>query len=295
LNDLELIAEAIKNLNQHKSWIEEYMFPILGWMTAILAGYILTRIGLHITEKHSFEKEKLYTSNDLLIKVYEMVDALLSIKNIYFGYLTKNPVQRSTRIPFIPVAEEPMSFMLGKLSFIAQSDGKNNNKGWRDIVRISSLFHNYNLLLLTIKDRNKLKLVTNDVLLGKKDDTASESMTEADIISKIGVLNLTYLIDHTEHLITLVDGLLLEGNDFLLNFTKEIESEINLDALKKLGLNFLSFTNNNNTIREELFKLNVTLDFQRTAEITGRSVDEVKSNYDISQITSLVTNDIIDN
>lgn len=144
-------------------------------------------------------------------------------------------------------------------------------------------------MINTINERNKIKLETDEMLLGNKGNIAIKKMLPIDIKNRIGALRMIYLIDNTEHLITLVDGLLLEGNDFLLNFTEEIKSEIDIKKLNKFGLKFLTFSNSENESRMTLMKQEVTLDYKAVADISGRSEDMVKSNYDISQVTKLLS------
>jgi hypothetical protein len=270
----------------------EFIMFILGvigsfmaWGATLYGGWLLAKWSLNMTEKHNYEKDKIFTSNDLLLKVSRMTDALISIKATYQGGLSSSPVQRAIRIPVIPLTETNQDFQFGKLSFLAES--KASRKGWRNLPRIMSFFKNYNLLLTLIKERNELRSNANHLFLSDQTESASIQLSEKDVVEKFGALNMTMLIDLTEQIILLVDGLLLEGNDFLLNFHSSIEDSIDKEGLKKIGLKLLGYSNDGNENRTVFFKLSPTLDYAATAKITGRSIQELQNNFNVSQITHL--------
>lgn len=148
---------------------------------------------------------------------------MLSIKANYHHRLTPDLLHRLAAFPKIIFDNTPISEDLSQLAFIAPTKEMDSDDRWRNINIINALVSNYNLVLALLNERNQL----HEELIEKltKEDIFNFAETNLDVLKEIvGSKHVGAEIDLTEKVITILDHVLSEVNDFLANFPESAKS-----------------------------------------------------------------------
>lgn len=259
--DAVLIAKAILMLKTDVDYAKDYVFPVaLSFFSALMGGITAYYIN-NRQEKIKAEREKLNSSNSLMMISFQMINTLVAIKGNYIGLRFKNPLQRALAINEILFNASEVNFDIGRLSFIKKIPTSNKTllqkwsfffkykmlnrqlhmpsdeeiaKTWRNIARIDAFLFNYNFALNILHVRNKLDADVRERL--SKISNARRPVLEFNldqINEVIGAAELSKYIDLTENLVSLIDFLIKEIDSFIIEFPQIAESNIELTKINK--------------------------------------------------------------
>lgn len=134
---------------------------------------------------------------------------------------------------------------------------------------------NYNFLLKLWEQRNQNMEKFNKKLISQSGGKVFTTLTYSEIVSSVGKSEFAVLIDLTERVISLTDDLIIEINDFLLNFPLSAKKLINLKRLRKYGA-LIIYSNNDNKILLDLIDRNPAVDISKLEYLFGESSAEIK-------------------
>ncbi|WP_391487766.1 hypothetical protein [Leclercia tamurae] len=305
--DAALIAKAILMLKTDVDYAKDYVFPVaLSFFSALMGGITAYYINDR-QEKIKAEREKLNSSNSLMMISFQMINTLVAIKGNYIGLEFKNPLQRALAINEILFNASEVNFDIGRLSFIKKIPTSNKTflqklsfffkykmlnrqlhmpsdeeiaKTWRNIARIDAFLFNYNFVLNILLVRNKLDADVRERL--SKISNARRPYLEfhLDKINEvIGATELSKYIDLTENLVSLIDFLIKEIDSFIINFPQIAESNIELTKVNKERLSRIVL--NKPAYLAALIPI-VQPDFELVSLQVGMSQEEAKRRYSYS-------------
>ncbi len=282
-NEFQLLIDTIKALKPEDSVVKDYVFPIAtAFFSSLLGGAVA-----YFTFKHQdavlFEKEKLNTANKWTILANEAFYSLLAIKQNYYEKLTvdpdpTNPYHRILAVPPIRMQISQINESLSGLVFISQKKEPENpeHSKWSQISLVQILFSNYNLLINAWERRNELDPTVRSKLLAAYSNQAFCNINTEMIRSCIDPKELVSLIDLTERVIDLTDGLIIELIDFLKNFPVLAESRIQMEKIKNYGT-ILKLQPSKESAY--LHKKCTEANFELISDIFGYSAAELKNRY----------------
>lgn len=305
--DAVLIAKAILMLKTDVDYAKDYVFPVaLSFFSALMGGVTAYYIN-NRQEKIKAEREKLNSSNSLMMISFQMINTLVTIKGNYIGLHFKNPLQRALAINEILFNAREVNFDIGRLAFIKKIPTSNKTflqklsfflkykvlnrqphmpsdeeiaKTWRNIARIDALLFNYNFVLNSLVVRNKLDADVRERL--SKISNARRPVLEfhLDKINEvIGAAELSKYIDLTENLVSLIDFLIREIDSFIIEFPLIAESNIELTKVNKERLSRVIL--NKPAYLAALIPI-VQPDFELVSLQVGMSQEEAKRRYTYS-------------
>ncbi len=239
----ELIVNAIEHLRQ----AENYIFSFIIASIPPLLTAVITYKFFHYQNRLKIEKENLDTANKWILLADEAMFNLITIKKIYCGKLTKNPIERATVIPSVLFAAKPIAEDYSQLVFLVPKQSSDKNQKWSSIRRIRIMIHNYNYVQELWLKRNEIDRPIKEKVVKQYSENAFASVTYEQIIECVGEANFCLLVDLTEKVVKLTDDLLVELNDFLINFPVYAETQINHKKFRTLG-SVLTDLNNGNKV-----------------------------------------------
>lgn len=277
--DIEPLIQAIESLQQESNIFKDYIFPIASAFFASLMGAAIAYLVLKHQEGISIEKNKMDATNKWSFLAEEARATLLSIKGNYHGNLTDIPAQRMSAIPSILFHATPILERYEQLSFIVPKAGAGSPK-WSQILRIRAMVHNYNYILELWEQRNKIERLLKERVMQKysTSDNGYINIGYNELIECVGPVDLSVVIDITERVIKLTDDLLIELDDFLLEFPKYAETLINTKKLKKYGSIF-KHSNDNNEIIGDLLKKSPDANYDSVQNLFGEPSENIKARY----------------
>jgi hypothetical protein len=222
MNNEADIVNAILQLKQESSPIKDYIYPTLISFLSILLGAFSAHYSLKYQQYVEAQKEKLKAVNNWTMKFLGALESLKSFKSNYHGKLNSNPLSRIASIPEIIHSNSKIEGNLGELSFLIPSKDAHEleKENWRNIGRINAMLNNYNFLIEIWTKRNELSAKIIPKLIEELGEGGVATPSKDQLINTIGEIGLFPYIDLTEYAIKLTDDLIIETNDFLLNFYK---------------------------------------------------------------------------
>ena len=235
LEETSLIINAIENLNQEHSIFKEYIFPIFSAFFTSLLGAGIAYFFFRYQEDIKIEKEKIDITNKWFLLADEAIAKLMAFKANYQGKLKSSPIQRAMAIPAIIFTVSSISENYSELSFLATKISKNDYPKWSKIPLIRTMVHKYNYVQELLQKRNEIDRSIKEKLLTQYSNKAFMDITVENILNRVEHSALTILIDINERIINLIDDLLIEFEDFMINFPIYAKTLINTKRLKRYG------------------------------------------------------------
>ncbi|HDX8483129.1 TPA: hypothetical protein RQN45_005233 [Klebsiella oxytoca] len=253
------IVKAIESLRPSTDYVKDYIFPVaIAFASAFFGGVSAVYINRR-QELQKIARDNLMTSIQAIILAHDCLNNLVSIKTNYLNIDSDEPLIRFSQFTTIITKFDNITFNSNSLYFIRQIPTANKNliesfiwkvkhrilrmkiknpssedlRGtWRNTVRVSAMFGNYNEAMSLLKFRNELNEQVKDKVLmyGHGDDIAFEEVQHI-----LGKKLCTGIIDITETCIALIDHLIVEFYHFLLEFPAVAESNIELGRVREWG------------------------------------------------------------
>ncbi len=227
-------------------------------------------MAIKIFEKQEKTKgtiNKVNSANELFIKVMFIHIKLVAIRQNYYENVNKSsdPRYRWMKMPSIMMDIEKIEFNLSRMSFIATEKTANlsleYSATWQNVIRIGVMIANYNHIGELINIRNGALHEFESVLLAKKIDKC-DYKTACYLVGEASILRVIQL---TEHLILVIDDILIEVNSFLKSFPQCVLDSVDSKLIKNHEsiLSFTFFSDNPN----KKIKRVVEVDYQIMAKI----------------------------
>lgn len=237
------IAKAISSLQSETNYFKDYVYPLISTSCSVIAGYFIASHSFKKQEKIKAEIEKVNKLNEFFISIHGGLQTLVAVKNIYGGRIDSNPIQRAMHTPRVEchITEPPDP---KTIVFItkgnAQSSDESYSSSWNNLSRINAMVGNYAHLCNRIKARNNFKSEVEHFL---EYDEHGNGHIDFDKITGKNFRVIMQLVDATESVITLVDGLIKEYYSFLINMHSAASKSIN-NRLIRDYVELLSYSNN---------------------------------------------------
>jgi len=258
---------------------KDYIMPVFVVILSAITAYFIAIRGYQFQEAAKNERMKADTLNSIVLKMQTMQGNLIATKKNYFVKLGSNPIQRALSIPIMPSKLEPVRFPTNELAQLIYTKNTDIEKHpWLDFASYVSTFNNFNLLVDLLNIRNEL---VNDVhrqlapLISGSGAKGEISIEDAyDLLDE--TTRIKY-IDLTEHIITLVDDLLVTMNDFMINFPLQTNGIVNKKYLKNYVI--LRGYENKSDVFLKLLERSPSVDLQQLGAFMKMTEEEAKSRY----------------
>ncbi len=270
------VVQAIESLQQEPNIFKDYIFPIASAFFISMLGAGIAYFSLRSQEKIQIEKEKMNNTNKWMFLLEEAQATLIAIKGNYYNKLSDNPIQRISAIPSILFNAQPINEKLESLSFIVKKANADvDPEKWSQIFRIRSMVNNYNYLIDLWNQRNEIERPMKEKLMAQFSNQAYINISEQEAIEAIGPAKTVLLIDLTERLVRLTDDILIEINDFLINFPIYAKSRINTKRLKRFG-SVITYSNNGNELLLAMLAKTTKPNFSSVEILFGETSEEIE-------------------
>lgn len=270
------VVQAIESLQQEPNLFKDYIFPIASALFTSILGAGIAYFTLRSQENIQIEKDKMNNTNKWTFLLEEAGTTLMAIKMIYYDQLSDNPIQRISAIPSILLNAQPINEKLESLSFIVKKlDSKTEPEKWSQISKIKLMVNSYNHLIYLWEQRNSIDKPIKEKLMAEFSNQGYIDISEQEAIQAIGPAKMILLIDLTEKVVKFTDDLLIEINDFLINFPAYAKSRIKTKQLKRFG-SVITYSNNGNTLLLAMLAKTPEPDFTSVEELFGETSKEIK-------------------
>jgi hypothetical protein len=274
--ETEQIVKAIESLQQESNPLKDYIFPIASAFFTSMLGAGIAYFSLRNQENIQIEKEKMNNTNKWTFALEKAKATLISIKVNYYSELTDNPIQRLSVMPSILFNSEPINEKLEQLSFIIKKADENVEPAkWSRILRIRAMVNNYNHLIDLWNQRNAIERPIKEKLVDQNSAQGYVDMSEQEVIKAIGASKMVVLIDLTERVIRLTDDMLIEINDFLINFPLYAKSKIKTKRLKRFG-SVITYSVNDNKLLLAMLARTPKPNFSSVENLFGETSEEIE-------------------
>lgn len=259
-HNAEVIATAIAALKPTPDYLKDYVVPfIVAFFSALFGGMTAIYINRQ-QEIKTVNKNNYILACQILMMAQECLSNLVAIKSNYADIESDEPLVRAGKFPTILSKLEDVAFNSHTLYFIrstptanksyfqklmwifnhkilnqkvAQPSALDIRKSWRNILRISAMFSNYNQVMGFIRFRNDMNEKIKQKLSSNHGIMHTYSVEEvSQILGKDLCCGFVHL---TESIIAITDYLMVELNDFLKEFPVIAESNIELSRIKEWG------------------------------------------------------------
>ncbi|GEM_PF-1502035 len=241
------IAKAISSLKDESSILKDYIFPLISTIVTVSLGYKLAERSFNHQEKIKSEIAKVNSYNRFFVGLDAMFQTLIAIKKTYAVINETHPITRALKIPrmvghvFNPPDVSSISFLSEKNEYC---ESLKVYDGWSNLARLNTMVGNYAQLQNRIYIRNNQKDSFNEIL---RKTTSVNWEIDLTKISDENVPELFKLIDSTESIISLVDGLIREVYSCLTELSDNISKVINADLIDG-HVNILTYKNKSKEI-----------------------------------------------
>lgn len=275
MSEEQLIAEAILQLKQESNILKDYIFPITMALFSSFFGALLGYFVFNRQEKIALEKRKLDTVNKWLLLANEIHQSLIAIKFNYYNKLCTDPLKRFFAIPFIILEDKNYSFPYHELAFISSSSPSK----WNNIPNLLILFSNYSSVIKMLQTRNESnEKIKREMLNQRQSNSASINISFQEILQITDLSELARVIDLSEHLIVLIDDLIIGFYEFLQDFPEVAKQKINLKLIKGYG-SILTYKPNDNTEFQSILKRSLLPDYKKLSSILELGEEELMARY----------------
>ncbi|HDC4536581.1 TPA: DUF1216 domain-containing protein [Enterobacter asburiae] len=298
-HDAEIIAKAIAALQPKTDYLKDYVFPaIMMFCSALLGGLAALRIN-KTQEIQRITRENFSASIQVFVLAHECLNNLVAIKSNYVDKLTwDEPIYRASAYPTMLAKLDEVKFSSTTLYFIRgmptankavkdafiwwfkhkllrmeikRPPSKQIANTWRNTVRVSSMFDNYNQVMMFIRTRNEISEQVRE-LMANVDTGSMKTFTELpDVIGKI----LTgRFVSVTELTIALTDHVIKELYSFMMEFPEIAESNIELSRIRDWGK--LPRYENEKALFKKCLQPIIEPNFERVGLYIGCSAEEAR-------------------
>ena len=275
--EVELIVKAIESLKEESNPFKDYFFPIVSAFFTSLLGAGIAYFAFRHQEFIQVEKEKMNAANKWILIIEEAFSSLIAIKANYHGKLTVNPVERLSRVPTMLGSSKSIDEDLSSLSFVASKSS--NDAKWNQLTRIRAMVNNYNNLLDIWVKRDQIERPAKEKIIREHSDKAIAEVNTEQVMKCVGHVTFVSLLELNERAIKNTDDLIVELNDFLLNFPPIAKSLIKTKRLKQYG-NVLTFWNSENEELLDLLNKSPEVDYVIFSNLVGLPIEELKVRTD---------------
>ncbi|CZY06084.1 hypothetical protein [Enterobacter hormaechei] len=300
--DAILLAKAIVSLQPSSDYMKDYIFPItLAFFSALLGGMS----AIYINRKQDLKnitKDNFVAANETFVKAHGCLNNLIAIKANYKHITFDEPLYRALAYPTMLVKKDEVIFNPSTLYFIRPIPTANKPfpqnliwhikhrilnmevpspppeellYTWRNVVRISSMFGNYNQIMEFLVTRNELSQLAKEKARELGD--MSEQQTLLELPKHLGRPLCGGLIDVTEQAIALTDHVIIELHKFMMEFPAIASSNIELKRIREWG-GLPTYTNQQPLFLETI-KPMAKPNFERLGAYVGISEDEARTRY----------------
>jgi len=271
------VVQAIESIQQEPNIFKDYIFPIASALFTSILGAVIAYFTLRSQENIQIEKDKMNNTNKWTFLLEEAKATLIAIKGNYYNQLSDNPIQRISAIPSILFNAQPINEKLESLSFIVKKlDAETQPEKWSHILRIRAMVNNYNYLIDLWEQRNSIERPIKEKLMAKFTNQGYLTLSEQEAIQVIGPAKMVLLIDLTERVVKFTDDLLIEINDFLINFPVYAKSRIKTKKLKRFG-SVITYSNNGNELLLAMLAKTPEPDFKSVEALFGETSEKIKT------------------
>lgn len=300
--DAEIIAKAIEALQPKPDYLKDYAFPaLMMFCSALLGGVVALRIS-KAQELQRITRDNFSTSLQAFILAHECLNNLVAIKSNYVDKITwDEPLYRALAIPTMLAKLDEVKFSSTGFYFIRGMPTANKGRiefacwwlkhrllrmevkrpptaeiahTWRNTVRISCMFENYNQIMMFLRVRNEISEHIKEPL-SRVDTSNMQSFEELPKV--IGHVLTGKFVSITELTISLTDHVIKELHSFLMEFPDIAESNIELSRIREWGK--LPRYENEKEVFKKCLEPIVKPDFQRVAAYTGGTEEEIRKQY----------------
>ncbi|WP_034455787.1 hypothetical protein [Buttiauxella noackiae] len=284
---------AVNNLNdtlKETNYFKDYVLPIASLIVSGLFGYIIAIRGYKWQESVQNERMKVDAINKTILMFQDMQNNLIAIKTNYYDWLSHHPLQRVGCLQNIIYDETVMVLEAEKIVQIGLADSKKNiihrlikkkveNKGtpWLNASYIITTVSNYNYTLKLLKMRNEIDQQVKEELTKKYGPDYSKQMSEIQLRNGLSRSLFVKYFDISEFFILQMDNMIININDFLLNYPGEISKKVNEKFLSNYkvigGCTFVSPSH------DRLVKRTTRLDINLMASFIGMGIEEALQKY----------------
>jgi len=138
------------------------------------------------------------------------------------------------------------------------------------------MVNNYNYLIDLWEQRNSIERPIKEKLMAKFTNQGYLTLSEQEAIQVIGPAKMVLLIDLTERVVKFTDDLLIEINDFLINFPVYAKSRIKTKKLKRFG-SVITYSNNGNELLLAMLAKTPEPDFKSVEALFGETSEKIKT------------------
>ncbi|HHQ5841104.1 TPA: hypothetical protein ACSRPO_001558 [Enterobacter asburiae] len=296
------IARAIESLRPTTDYVKDYIFPVaMAFASALMGGVVAMRL-YRKQELQKATKENFTTANEVFIMAHDCLNSLVGTKVNYVNAICSDePMYRVFAFPEMIAKYEEAKFKANSLYFIRAFPTANKTfmqslkwklkhqvlrkavenpspeelaSSWRNTVRISSMFGNYNLILEYVRKRSQLNV---EQLKVEANQYLAKSPTFDELFTRFSAREIGGLIDVTESTISLIDHVIVELYRFLLEFPEIAESNIELNRIKEWGR--LPRYRNEKPLFLKCLTPIVKPNYEKLGKYVGISTEEAKSRY----------------
>lgn len=228
IESIENVVNAIESLQSNP--YKDYILPVGSVLVSASVGIFAAHYSVHKQESNRINIANVEAVNDLLLQTASARDNLISIKSNYYKVLDGHPINRLLVIPPIFFDDSKAHVDVSKLSFLHSDKLSRDVNKWLNVVRINSIFKNYNFLLNMWTKRNELIEEFVFPIVSRKHGNA---IKHQDFIDELGLGKVAEISDVTEQAISLTDDLLIELCCFLEAFSVLSKRKLDPKVLKK--------------------------------------------------------------
>lgn len=279
--NVELIVNAINGLKNDGDIVKDYIFPIASSFISASLGVVAAKLTFRQQEKLKNEITKVNLINKLIIIMGEARGALLAIKHNYKDLSQTHFVARALEIPPIIFDDIKLENNANELSFLVGDEKDYDHVGyqnsWANILRVSMMINNCNHVYVILKKRNELLVDFMGKLSNYKKEINHKEGTPLSydmLVEAFGEMELIALCDLTERLVSFLDDILFEVNDFMFKFPDLAGSKVDKKIIKG-HVKVLKYE-----VDEVEIKRTIAPDYDVISMLMGMSVAEVKARYD---------------
>lgn len=277
--DIQPIVDAIIGLKQSNSILKSYIWPILPAVFTTLAGFFIASYNFKRQESIKADAQKIEAANKFIVQMDSAFQSLISTKMRYKDVINDTPLDRAFSIG---PSSGYFSTVSGvdNLVFLAKGckvvDGQPYYVTWNNVPRINAMVGNYLYLLDIIKSRNNL-LKNLEPYLSYTNE--GHQMLDFETM-KPEVFNLIkHLINSTEIMLKMTDGLIIEFNSFMCGIEEAIKQSIDIKRVSHLTT-IIKFNTNNQFIQNSLQPVPEP-NYLALAQLFGRDEESVREMFNV--------------
>lgn len=277
--DLQPIVDAIIGLQQPSSILKSYVFPIIPAVFTTLAGFFIASYNFKRQESIKADAQKIEAANKFIVQMDSAFQSLISAKTRYKDVINDVPLDRAFSIGKNTAYFSTINGV-DNLVFLAKGckvvDGQPYYVTWNNVPRINAMVGNYLYLLDIIKSRNSLleQLETHISYTEEGHQTINFSTITPEAYNLIKLL-----VNSTEIMLKLTDGLIIEFNSFMSGIDEAIGKSINTKRVSHLTT-IVKFNTNNPFIQNALQPIPEP-NYSELAKLFGRDEESVRSMFDV--------------